>query len=266
MRNLFRLVKAAARVSALAALFTCLALPGAGAFAADELRLLAGAGLRHPTDLLVEEFKRSSGITVYVDYGGSGQLMTRLLASNRGDLYMPGSYYYIKRLEKLGKVISSRPIVLHTPVLAVNRAKAELVRGLDDLARPGLRVGLGDPQAMAMGRLAEDILGKAGLMGKVAPNIRVRTATVKQLALYVARGYVDAAIIARADAVQFKDQVVMVDIPRKYFRPEVIGAALLKTSKAPEAARRLQDFLSSDRAKEVFIRYGFLPLSATPKR
>ncbi len=242
---------------ALAAL--CALLPPAAR--ARELHLLAGAGLRQPTDRLIKAFNKASKHKVYVDYGGSGQLMTRYLASRKGDLFMPGSLFYIDKLEERGLVSSVRLIVLHTPVLAVNRAKAGLVSGLADLARPGLRVGLGDPRAMALGRLAADILQRAGLAHKVAGNVVVRTATVKQLAFYVGQGFVDAAIIARSDAFLLRGQVKMLPISRRYFTPEFIGVALLKTSAAPEAARRLQEFLSSARARKVFQDFGFLPLS-----
>ena len=227
---------------------------------AEGLRLLAGAGLRQPVDRLIEAFTRRTGVKVYVDYGGSGQIMTRLLISRQGDVFMPGAMFYTDRLKEKGLVASVRPIVLHTPVTAVNRAKAGLVHGLEDLARPGLRVGLGDPKAMALGRIAAGILRRAGLSQKVAPNVVVRTATVKQLALYVSRGFVDAAIIARSDAFMYRDRVVMRAIPQKYYTPDVIGAAVLRTASDPAAAARLQNFLSSPRGQKAFQDFGFSPL------
>lgn len=229
---------------------------------AGELRLLAGAGLRQPTDQLVRAFEQQTGIKVLVDYGGSGQVMARLLMSKQGDLFMPGALFYIDKLRAKGMVVSVRRIVLHTPVLAVNRAKADLVSSLADLAKPGLKVGLGDPKAMALGRLAEEILRKAGLAERVAPNVVVHTATVKQLAMYLAEGYVDAAIIARSDAFLQRDKMKMIPIPAHLHTPDVIGAALLTTSADPAAARRLQEFLGSPQGRQVFVEHGFLPLPA----
>ena len=242
-------------------LLALLALLAAPAARAQELRLWAGAGLRQPVEKLVERFSQQSGLKVYVDYGGSGQLVSRLLAAGRGDLFLPGSLHYIKQLKKRGLVVSTLPVALHTPVLAVARAQAGRVKRLADLALPGLRVGLGDPQAMAMGRQARQILERAGLASKVAPNVTVRAATVKQLALYVAQGLVDAAIIARADAVQQSQSMVMIPIPEGLYEPEVIAVALLTTSAQPGAARGLQEFLASQASRQVFAGFGFLPIT-----
>lgn len=243
--------------AAVFALMIALLTPSAWA---QEVRLLAGAGLRQPVDLLVEQFSRQSGIKVFVDYGGSGQLLTRYLASKQGDLLLPGALIYIEQLKQRGLVSMVKPIVLHTPVLAVNKACAKTVKRLVDLTQPGLKVGLGDPKAMALGRQAESILHKSGLAQRVAPNVKVRTATVKQLTLYIAQGYVDAGITARADAFQFRDKIAMFPIPAQYYKPDVIAVALLKTAKQSETAQKLLQHLCSPSASKVFQDFGFLPL------
>ena len=80
------------------ALFTMVFGWFAVGFSAD-LLLFAGAGLRQPTDQLIQTFQKESGHTVRVTYAGSGQLMSSILASGQGDLFMPGAFFYIKKLE-----------------------------------------------------------------------------------------------------------------------------------------------------------------------
>jgi molybdate transport system substrate-binding protein len=123
-------------------------------------------------------------------------------------------------------------------------------------------VGLGDPKAMALGRTADEILEKSDLTAKILPNVKVRAATVKQLALYVTRGDVDAGIIGRTDGVQFRDSVKMIEIDKSLYSPEIITSAVLKTSRHPKDARKLADFLSSTPAVKIFEKYGFLPLNS----
>lgn len=230
-----------------------------------ELILLCGAGLRQPVEQLLGEFTRRTGIRVAVEYGGSGKLMVRHLATRRGDIFMPGSLFYIQKLAKKGHIISFSRVVLHTPVVAVNKKGAHKVRSLADLVKPGLRLALGDPKAMALGRCADEILKRSGLKKAVAKNVVVYGATVKQLALYVARGFVDAAIIGRADAFQNQKRVVMVPIPRRYYRPEVVAVAVLTSSADLTMAKRLAAFLSSPRAVKVFVQFGFLPLDQSER-
>lgn len=231
------------------------------AFSAD-LLLFAGAGLRQPTDRLVKMFEKDTGHTVCTTYGGSGQLMSAILASGRGDLFMPGAFFYIKTLKEKGLIHSFRRLMAHTPVIGVNHHKRDQLRSIDDLARPGVRLALGDPHAMAFGRVAQRILSHSTLKAAILKNVAVYGATVKQLALYVAQGDVDAAIIGRADAFQFRERIQMVQIPEAYNPPETIAIAVLNATRHLEAACRFRDFMASPRGTEVFETFGFLPLDS----
>jgi molybdate transport system substrate-binding protein len=228
---------------------------------AEQLHLFAGAGLRQPTDCLIHDFEKRTGHKVLVDYGGSGQLLTRIVTSGQGDLFMPGSFYYIEKLVALDRVHSFGLIVAHTPVVGVNHKKAESIKSLEDLGRPGVRIALGDPKAMALGRTAMEILDRSGLKEAILKNVVVYGATVKQLALYVANGDVDASIIGRADAFQYKDRISIVRITQACGKPEKVAMAVLKPSPRLHIALKVLHMFQSDSALEVFKSFGFLPLA-----
>ncbi len=150
---------------------------------AGELLLFAGAGLRQPTDRLIRIFQEETGHSVNVTYAGSGQLLSAILASGEGDLFMPGAFFYIRKLKEMCRIDSFKNLVAHTPVVGVNIRKGNRVLSFDDLARPGLRLALGDPKAMAFGRMAQAILSRSPLKAAILKNVVVYGATVKQLAL-----------------------------------------------------------------------------------
>ena len=229
--------------------------------------ITGGAGFigSHLVERLVNDFNKEAEFQTLVDYAGSGQLLTRILAAKRGDLYLPGAMDYIQKLQGEDLVESFRPIVRRQPVVAVNRRRAEdKVCCLEDLTRPGIRVGLGDPKAMAYGWIAAEILAQAGLTQEVVPNVVVYAATVKQLVLYVAEGHLDAAIVDQSDALLFGEQVAMIPIPLEYVQVETVPIAVLTTASNPGWARQFQDHLCSPGAVGVFEAYGFLPLSPPP--
>jgi len=227
---------------------------------AAELHFFVGAGLRQPVDRLIEAFQLRTGHQVVVDYDGGGRLLARITASGRGDLFMPGSFFYIEKLQAQHKILSCRLVVAHTPVVAVNRTRTDRLNRFEDLAKPGIRLGLGDPEAMAFGKTAMKILQRCGLKDEILANVAVYGATVKQLALYVAEGDVDASIVGRADAFQFSERVAVIPIPSRYFEAETVAVAVLRTAADQKAAEALQNFLSSPEAINFFNRFGFLPL------
>jgi molybdate transport system substrate-binding protein len=227
---------------------------------AGQLQVFAGAGLRQPVDQLVKTFEAQTGHRVFIDYGGSGQLLTRIAAAGKGDLFVPGSLFYIQKLQKAGKIRAFRPIVRHTPVVGVNVNQAGRVKTFADLTQPGIRLAMGDPKAMAFGRTAMTICERSGMQDAILKNVTVYGATVKQLAMYVSQGAVDAAIIGRSDAFQNQKTITIVPIPPDYFEAEVIAAAVLQTTVDPDLAGQLAEYLSSSAAVAVFEKFGFLPL------
>lgn len=220
--------------------------------------MYCGAGLRQPIDELLASYEKETGTKVVVEFGGAGQLLARFKAARKGDVFLPGSHFYIDKLQEDGQVLFSRPVVLHTPVVAVNKRMSGEVKTFADLAKPGVRVGLGDPKAMALGRTAEDILENSGLKEEILKNTVARAATVKQLTLYVVKGDVAAAIIARADAFQNRGELVFFEIDPSWYTPEIVTVAALKTASDPDAAGRLAEYLGSPQAVETFGKYGFL--------
>lgn len=227
---------------------------------AQDLYVFSGAGLRQPVDRLVKNFQQRTSHHIFVDYAGSGQHTVKIHMASKCDVFIPGSLFYIEKLQVEGKIKSFRPVACHTPVIGVNAGQAKRITCFEDLAAPGIRLAMGDPKAMALGRTAVSICEKSGLKEAIEKNVTVYGATVKQLALYVSQGVVDAAIIGRADAVQNAGKITMVPIPRAWFEPEVIAAAVLQSTSVPEVAREFCDYLGSNSGVRVFQEYGFLPI------
>nr|WP_321403444.1 molybdate ABC transporter substrate-binding protein [uncultured Desulfobacter sp.] len=228
---------------------------------ADELFLYAGAGLRKPTDKIIAQFEHETGHKVIVDYGGSGKQMVKYQTVQRGDLFMPGSYFYIDKLKEKGLVVSDSRMVLHTPVIAVNKQGKHFVKTLNDMTAPGIKLAMGDPKAMALGRTSMDIIKNAGIEKQFLDNVVVYGATVNQLSLYVVQGAVDAAIVARANAFMHQDTLDMFDIPTNYYTPDIIGIAVLKTAKDTALAEQFKAFVSSPEGAAYFTQCGFVALS-----
>lgn len=221
---------------------------------------MAGAGLRQPTDIIITQFEKKTGIRTVVEYGGSGKLFTRYNTLSKGDLFMPGDYFYIDKLKALGKIASDSPVVYHTPVIAVNKKRGIIINSLEGLTQNGLRLALGDPKAMALGRTADEILTKSGYRDGILKNVVTYGATVKQLSLYVAQGSVDASIIARADAFQLTDKVEIIPIPKIYYTPSKIGIGILSSSANQDTAMKFKNFILTKKSINIFVKKGFLPI------
>ncbi|WP_386686983.1 molybdate ABC transporter substrate-binding protein [Lonepinella sp. MS14437] len=227
---------------------------------AAELHLYAGAGLKSPVEKIIKQFETQTNNKVTVEYAGSGQLLARYQTTQQGDLYLPGSADYVEKLQQTGDVIESAPLVLHIPVMAVRKDKADGIDSLKALAESNLRIGIGDSKAMALGKGAEKILALSGYEKALNEKVVVKAGTVKQLMLYLLNGDVDAAVVGRSGAWKEKDKLVILDNP-KGTPEEKVTIATLKTSQHPKEAKQLLDLFKSAEGVKYFTDEGFLPIA-----
>jgi molybdate transport system substrate-binding protein len=219
---------------------------------AGSILVLAGAGVEPALTALSPEFTRACGVAVDTSYGGSNVLLGQLELSRKGDVFIPGDAEYVEMARSKGLVTASREIFFFVPVVMVAAGNPKGVRSVADLARPGLKVGLGDPKACAVGRVTPRIFELNGVdPGKVRENVKLTTATVSELAMNVKLGTLDAAIVWSTTAAQHGLAADAVAIePGKNVIPSV-EAAVAAGAANPKAAAAFVDFLASQRAREV---------------
>ncbi len=230
---------------------------------AAELHMYAGAGLRTSADKIIGKFEAETGNKVTVEYAGMGQLLTRFNATKAGDAFLSGSESYVDDIAKNNEVLVRHKLVLHTAVMAVLKSKAEGIKTFADLAKSDLRLGMGDPQAIALGKAGEAMLNASGHGDALRAKVAVRGTTIKQVLMYLENNDVDAAIIGYSDAVK-NDDLVILPTP-KGTPQEVSVIAALSTSENPGEARRLADYFARPENVKIFIEAGFLPLDNQTK-
>mgnify|MGYP005832601249 CR=1 FL=1 len=229
-----------------------------GADSRGRLLLYSGAGLRPAIEEIVAAFGRRTGVRVDVDYAGSGILVSRIQLSRRGDVFLPGEMEYVEELAAKGLVRSRRPVAWLVPAILVKKGNPAGIRSLRDLARPGLRLGLGNPEACQIGRTAEALFRKNGID---LETIRERTAfsslTVNELGVQVEVGQIDAAIVWEPIARLHEKAAGTVSIPAEENVVSPVGAAVLSVSEDPRAAEDFVRFLEAEESRAVFARLGY---------
>lgn len=234
----------------------------ANCFAAD-LIIYSGAGLIKPMEELKGNFEAMNKVAVDVHYGSSGEIFSQVAAGQPCDVLIPGAEKYTQDALKNGWVVEEtiKKLVLHVPVIAVPQGNPAHITGLEDLAREGVRVSIGDPRAPAIGRVAKKMLTKNGLWEKVTPNISVYAPTVNQLLIYVALKQVDAAIIWE-DLVTWaegKGKLEVVRIPKEQNIIMTIPTAVCTQAPNRDLAWKFNEYVSSGAGMEVWKKWGFEP-------
>lgn len=224
------------------------------------LYFYAGAGLRPMLDKASEAFQKlNPKVRLDIGYAGSGCLLSQLTFSKRGDLYMPGEDFYLKQATERGFISSQKPVGYFEPVLLVQKGNPKGIKTVADLAKPRMKVGLGEPEAAAVGRAANDLLKKAGLFEQVNRNVVFRAGNVPELGNSVKLKSIDVAIVWNVTAMQQTDDCDMVPIDKRLYQPSLAPIGLLKFAKHPEQAQAFIDFLCSSEGQAIVKQSGMAP-------
>ena len=222
------------------------------------LLVYVGAGLRDAMEDLAQTFTAKTGIKLECDYGGSGMIISRLRLAGRGDLFFPGDLWYVEQAEKDGLVASKAPVCYFVPVILVPKGNAKNIRTLADFARPGLKVGLGDPRACQVGLTSEALFAKNKVdKAAIDKNLAISAATVGDLGVQVKAGQLDATIVWDAVAAQYADSADVVAIPPAENEVSQVAIATLKASTNPEAAARFVEFVASPEGQAIFKKHHY---------
>jgi molybdate transport system substrate-binding protein len=224
----------------------------------EPLQLYCGAGIRPPVAEAAEEFGRRHGVSVACDYAGSEMLLSRIKLSGRGDLYMPGDVHYVEQADEAGLIASQKPVCYFVPVILVQKGNPQKIGGLADLVKPGLKVGLGDPQACAIGVQSQRIFAKNGISEeKLEPNVVFRSLTVNELGNHIKLKALDAVIVWDAVAAYFAEDAEVVPIPPKQNVVSTVAIGVLKSSAQPELAQKFVDFITSEDGQAIFKKHHY---------
>ena len=230
------------------------------------ITVLAGAGTMSAMNDLKANFeKENPGTTVNIQYGNSGELFATLNTQKSADAVVPGDLTFMDNAKSKGYIINDtvKPIVYHIPVIAVQKGNPKNITSVQDLGKSGLKVGLGDPNATAVGKLSTQILNKTGNLAAVKSNVVVYAPTVNQLMTYLTSGQVDAAIVTQdiATTGDAQGKIDVIEIPADQNAIATIGIGLTTFTKNKNLAMKFEDYITSSEGMAIWEKHGFKPVN-----
>jgi len=229
-------------------------LPGDAWAARPEVVVYSGAVNRTALEPLLAEFEAREGVRVTRVYNGCGILTAQIRSGQRPDAYMACDTSFMTTVSNwFGP---STDMARTSLVLLVKRGNPLGLRGLEDLERPGLRVGIAQEQQSALGSLTARVLRSRGLLERVRPNVRVETPTGDLLVNQMRGGGLDVAVVYAVNARSAREALdaVAVDGPEAVAtQPYAVGAG----SANARLMERLGDRLRSEAGRVRFQEAGF---------
>jgi molybdate transport system substrate-binding protein len=225
-----------------------------------EISVFAGSASKPALDEAASAFEKQTGVKVFLTYGGSGTVLSQMELSKSGDLYIPGSPDYLVKSEskKITDPATTRIVAYLIPTINVQPGNPQNILSLSDLAKPGIKVGIGNPNTVCVGLYAVEILDRNNLVANVYKNIITQAASCDNTATLISLKSVDAVMGWSVFQAWDPKSIQTVYLkPEQISRIAYIPAAISTFVKEKEAASAFIDFLVSADGQNIFRKWGY---------
>ncbi len=255
-RNL--LIFSALAVAILILLLRSKPTPSAAMPGKAPLVVYCAAGIKPPVEAVARAYEQAYGVSIQLQYGGSGALLSNPRVAGRGDLFLAADESYLLIAQTNHLLEEVIPLSRMVPVIAVRKGNPKNIQNVADLL--AVEVALANPEAAAVGKITRDLLRKTGEWEALEKGVRVFKPTVNDVANDIKLGTVDAGIIWDATARQYPE-LELVAVPALVSGEQRVSIGVLKFSEQPTAALRFARYLGArDKGLKEFARFGYQPV------
>jgi len=233
---------------------------------AGEVLVAAASDLTFPIKEIITQFQQSTGNTVKLTLGSSGNFQAQVANGAPFDVYLSADVDYVRQLDQAGLVepgsiyvYAVGRIVLWVP----NGSPIDVQKlGIESLLQPAAkRIAIANPNTAPYGRAAVAVLRHFNLYDRVSPRL-VLGENIAQTAQFVSTGAADIGIIAHSSALAdpMRSAGKYWEVPADaYPRLDQAMAILKQARKAGhlDAARAFYEWFRNDASRAILKKYGF---------
>lgn len=240
-----------------------------GVFKGKELELFIGSASKPAAEDAAKEFEKLTGAKLLLHFGGSGKMLSDMKLSNRGDIYFPGSSDYMELAKKEKLVIpeTEKIVVYLVPAINVPKGNPKGIKTLEDLAKPGVRIGIARPDTVCVGLYAVEVLENNNMSEKVRPNIVTNAESCEKTAQLVGFETVDAVLGWSVFCYWNPEKIetVLLD-PEQVPRIGYIPIARSVYCREKELSEKFIEFVTGKDGKSIFTKWHYFVTEEEAKK
>ena len=228
---------------------------------AGEINVFAAANVTYAFDELKTEFAKTNPDTkVTVTLGASGALSTQIKNGAPADVFMAANMKFVKDLYDV-KFAVTEPVVYAQGALALFTIRdIDLAKGIN--AVEGLKaIAIANPETAPYGKASIEALKKAGIYDKVEKNVIIAKSIGEALSQALSAadvGFIASSAMYDKKMAEYKEGKNFILVSPDLYAPIDQGMVILKHGENNPEAKAFYDFIRSDRAKEIFRKFGYV--------
>jgi molybdate transport system substrate-binding protein len=251
-----RIIRRAGSLLAAAVICGCLAAGGASAKsgrATAGLTIYAGSSMTTVLPQLDSGNKYS--------FGSSGTLATQITNGAPADVFMSANTTTPAALFAAGIVEKPVNFTRNTLAVVVPKSNPAGIKSIYDLTKAGTKIAEAAP-SVPVGSYTVQVLNQMGINAAIQARVVSQETSDANVVAKVALGQVDAGFVYLSDYVIDPGHLTLIKVPA-WAQPKITySMAIVTKSPNQAAAQQWMDKVLSADGQAIFVKNGFLPLTA----
>lgn len=237
-----------------------LSLAGCGAAHAAEVQVAVAANFSAPMQRIAAAFEKDTGHKAVLAFGATGKFYAQVVNGAPFEVLLAADDETPARLEKEGRTVAGSRFTYATGKLALWSARQAYVDAQGKVLETGgyAHLAIANPKTAPYGLAATETLDKLGLSARVQPKL-VQGENIGQAHQFVSTGNAELGFVALSQV--WKDGRFTSGsgwiVPENLHSPIRQDAVILSKGAANAAARALESYLKSDKARAIIRSYGY---------
>lgn len=227
----------------------------------SQLTISAAASLKEAMSDIQTEFNAENpDVHLTYNFGSSGSLQKQIEQGAPCDLFISSGQSQMNALEDKELILNdSRKDLVKNSLVLIGSENSN-IQSVNELTSDKIKhVAMGEPSSVPAGKYADEVLNSLNLKDILNSKL-VYAKDVKEVLSWVASGNAEAGFVYNSDTTVVDSVKIVETVSEEYHSPINYPVAVIKASKNIDSAKLFEEFLFSDKAKQIFEKYGYSPI------
>jgi len=227
---------------------------------AAEVQVAVAANFTAPMQAIAAQFEQDTGNKAVLSFGSTGQFYAQIRNGAPFEVFLAADDATPAKLEQEGLAMHGTRFTYATGKLALWSARDRYVDARADVLRTGqfAHLAIANPRTAPYGAAAVETLTRLALYERLKPKL-VEGENISQTRQFVGTGNAELGFVALSQV--WKDGKLTSGsawiVPSNLHAPLRQDVVILKKGEANPAARALETYLKSAKAKAIIRAYGY---------
>ena len=230
---------------------------------ANTITVAVAANVSYAINELVAEFNKTNPDTkVQVTLGSSGKFTAQIESGAPFDVFMSADMKFPKSLFEKGLATTEPALYAQGSLAMLSSKELDFSKGINLVTDANIgKIAVANPKTAPYGTAAVEAMKNANVLDKVESKF-VYAESISQAVTYATTA-ADVGFIAKSSLYdekmsKYKENINWVSVDPSLYTAIDQGIVVLKNTKEEASAKAFYDFILGEKAKEIFIKFGYL--------